>query len=507
MSNPDTTFFLSIDNIKYEYFNKKKYIYDDNQLHVTINISINGKQIGNGEISLFYNHNNYDNDSLKNYITCHNVKENDKNKILYISWMKNINGKNTGIYLFKLICHIAKQKNKNLIILEPTGSEGCTVNNDSCEYNTNTNNKLNSYNILDMENPYNTIDNTYPLLNCKLNRLYLNYGFTISNKICHPYGPSINQCFMICGIDRLCKIINLYLLMHFKPNTKDSLKILLERKQIENEINLRMGKRISTLFNTSNLNRNTNTKSKKKHNKSKKKLAVSNHNTNNNENISRLFNFNEVNPKVDDKFNINTTTNKRILFKYTNTINNNIQKKLSNVYTTNKNNLSSPRVLSAATIHLTGSVEGNELIEKLKKVDKSKISHLNFDKFAYLGIIRNLNDKNIKNSKKTGTYLNKTTKNTNFPTLDLGKVNPETNNYFIKKGSGALLINEIIKKLKAIGIKTVFLHAANPNLIPYYKKFGFDVFNAQVFMIEPSEYYPAVYYGEQGSGPLMYMNL
>jgi hypothetical protein len=527
MSNPDLTFFLLIDNIKYEYFNKKRYIYDNNQLHANINISMNGKQIGNGEIILLYNHNYDENDSIQNYINCYNVPENDKNKILYISWMKNFTGTYTGIYLFKLICHIAKLKHKPLIILVPTESEGCSIKNDSCEYNINTNNKLNSYNIFDIENPYNTIDNTRPLLNCKLNRLYLNYGFTIPNKICHPYDPSMNQCFMICGIDRLYKIINLYLLMHFKPNTTDSLEILIKRKQIENKINLRRGKRISTLFNTPLIiSKKKNSYKKKTYNKSiqslksiKKKSSY--HISNNNENISRLFNSNEVNNevkvndkvKVSDKFNINNN-NSIITFKYKNTINNDIQKQLLKVYTNKKNNLSLPRQFSFARIELNGFSETDSLIKKLQSVKNINKYNFNFSKFAYLPILKNKNDKqdknniNITKSQNTGTYFTKTNKNTIFPSLNLGPVNPEKQTYFLKKGSGSILLNEIIRYLKNKDIKTLFLHATTPDLVPYYEKNGFHVFNEDVLMFEPlDEYDSPIYYGDQNSGPLMYMNL
>ena len=147
----------------------------------------------------------------------------------------------------------------------------------------------------------------------------------------------------------------------------------------------------------------------------------------------------------------------------------------------------------------------DDLISKLKS--KIPDNHYNFDyiNIAYLAIIKNSTDKDIPTSRSEGSFVSENNKQITFNQLDLGKKNPETNLYYLKKGSGSILLQEVINDLKIKGIKTIILQAAKPDLVPYYEKHNFIVIQEQIplFVFDDS----VVYYGDQSSGPLMYRNL
>ena len=202
----------------------------------------------------------------------------------------------------------------------------------------------------------------------------------------------------------------------------------------------------------------------------------------------------------------NKTVANQISYRYKNTIDDNFKDILLNMYpnSNNKIKLSLPRILSQAMIQLKDNQEVKSLIEKLKTKIPTNEFKFDYNNFAYLPILKNLDDISIEISKQDGTFIN----NKNIP-LDkkgkFGKPNPETKKYYLKKGSGSILLQKIITKLKQYGIKTLFLHAANPQLVTFYEKQGFKILYKSIPMLEMDDY--IVYYGEGGSGPLMYMNL
>jgi hypothetical protein len=58
--------------------------------------------------------------------------------------------------------------------------------------------------------------------------------------------------------------------------------------------------------------------------------------------------------------------------------------------------------------------------------------------------------------------------------------NPETGHYFLKRGTGELLLHGLLDDLKEEKYNTVVLQASSDNLIKYYKKFGFQLFPEKV---------------------------
>ena len=218
---------------------------------------------------------------------------------------------------------------------------------------------------------------------------------------------------------------------------------------------------------------------------------------------------NENNSNSKSEFIINNATEHQLGYKYKNTINNNRRKTLSREYS-NQNNiqkLSQPRALTMANVQFPGHDDVKALVTTLKTQDDKFQSKYNFDyeNFAYLAIIKNIDNKNISTSKNEGTYLSESVKDSVFKDNNFGKIHPESKKYFLKKGSGFVLLNKIIEDLKSRGIKTIILHSANMPLVSYYERFGFKEITEKIKMFEYEG--DITYYGDGNSGPLMYMNL
>ena len=256
MDKNNLTELITIENIKYSYFNNKKYTNNYKKFDATLSISIDDKIIGDGALTLKYDKD--DDDNIKEYIQCYGNKINSRD-ILYIS---GIFGRNIGNYLLQLVCHFAKLHNKTLIILVSNAGEGCKSEKNSCEMDSEYE-LLNNFNTFNKYNPFDTNNKEMPKLFCKLNRLYLNYGFfIIPKKECDFF--EYKKCYMYCGTDRLSYIVDNYIKSNIKVNTTNSLKKLSKWiNSEEDESELKIGNNISKLFNKNINNRNSKLLSKK----------------------------------------------------------------------------------------------------------------------------------------------------------------------------------------------------------------------------------------------------
>jgi hypothetical protein len=136
-------------------------------------------------------------------------------KVAYVSWF---GGKGIGLYIYKLIAYICKDKNRSIIIGTSAWSDDCESSVDTCELKIKYNKTMD---IFDPNNPYSTIDEKTPSINCKLNRLYLNYGYYFSDIKC--MGPTDKYCTWWGYVDRIDYIVDSYLKHNMRANTSDSL--------------------------------------------------------------------------------------------------------------------------------------------------------------------------------------------------------------------------------------------------------------------------------------------
>lgn len=99
----------------------------------------------------------------------------------------------------------------------------------------------------------------------------------------------------------------------------------------------------------------------------------------------------------------------------------------------------------------------------------------------YLSMIRNKFDGSFKNNPNTSSSLTESEKREIFGNSNIGPKNPETEKYFLKKGTGNILIPFYIEDARKRGIKTILLEAVNNKLVEYYSKFGFKIVRGAVY--------------------------
>jgi len=227
-----------IDNILFS-IPVESFEYDTNKFKAShIKVFVDGNEQQNtGEISLYFKdvddhyqigyfvglcppniHGFVDNDGVPDI---DKIDEN-MNKIAYISWL---GGKGIGMYLYKLIFMICKEQKKSILIGTSAHSEGCMNIEDACEREVMY--KSDNLDSFVVDNPYNTKDGKNPVITCKLNRLYLNYGYYFSHNPCVYYNT--NFCIRWGYTNRLAKILNNYLQYNMKVNTKNSLLQLADK--------------------------------------------------------------------------------------------------------------------------------------------------------------------------------------------------------------------------------------------------------------------------------------
>ncbi len=159
-----------------------------------------------------------------------------------------------------------------------------------------------------------------------------------------------------------------------------------------------------------------------------------------------------------------------------NTVNANIRKALKEKIQNNE--LNNERMLS----YVYATFEGHDTFNKdIKDIQHSgvKNSWLLIGNICFITYLTNIWDKNIVSNPKKGTILRNYQKNKYLKNINLRK-NPETGHYFLKRGTGELLLHGLLDDLKEEKYNTVVLQASSDNLIKYYKKFGFQLFPEKV---------------------------
>ena len=86
-------------------------------------------------------------------------------------------------------------------------------------------------------------------------------------------------------------------------------------------------------------------------------------------------------------------------------------------------------------------------------------------------MIRNKFDGSFKSNPNTSSSLTESEKKEVFGNSNIGPKNPETEKFFLKKGTGNVLIPFYIEDARKRGIKTILLEAVNNKLVEYYSKF------------------------------------
>lgn len=99
----------------------------------------------------------------------------------------------------------------------------------------------------------------------------------------------------------------------------------------------------------------------------------------------------------------------------------------------------------------------------------------------YLSMIRNKFDGSFKSNPNTSSSLTESEKKEVFGNSNIGPKNPETEKYFLKKGTGNVLIPFYIEDARKRGIKTILLQAVNNKLVEYYSKFGFKSVKGAIY--------------------------
>ena len=137
-------------------------------------------------------------------------------KVAYVSW---IGGRGIGLYIYKLIAKLCKDKNRSIIIGTSAWSEGCESKENTCESKIEYTEPMDTF---DHDNPYSTSDGKMPVIKCKLNRLYLNYGYYFSEHECKDPADQM-YCTRWGYIKRIEYIVDLYLKHEMQANTSCSL--------------------------------------------------------------------------------------------------------------------------------------------------------------------------------------------------------------------------------------------------------------------------------------------
>lgn len=105
---------------------------------------------------------------------------------------------------------------------------------------------------------------------------------------------------------------------------------------------------------------------------------------------------------------------------------------------------------------------------------------------CYIMYIANIWKSDIISNPKHGTFLREYQKNI-LKNIKL-KRNPETKFYFLKSGSGGILLQNILEDLKEEGYNTIILQATSDNLVKYYQRFGFILFPEKIYYHEGTTY-------------------
>ncbi len=211
--------------------------------------------------------------------------------------------------------------------------------------------------------------------------------------------------------------------------------------------------------------------------------------------------------------------NRRNKYTYTyhNKINDRTINAIKNTNRIRKNNLRQERVMSMMTLHINNDFDLQSILDNIKKNlnNEAKIhDSIVTNTVGYIGTIRNIGETNIITNSLTGTIILPKNKNRVFGNFNLGNVNPQTETYFLKRGTGAALLRHVIDDLRRnSNITTLILHANHPNLEKFYERFGFEVFPEPVIMLELDGLF--YYYGydtdgktlSKQSGRMMYLHL
>jgi len=183
-----------------------------------------------------------------------------------------------------------------------------------------------------------------------------------------------------------------------------------------------------------------------------------------------------------------------------------IKKSFRNKFTRkNNNNINKPRSLAFASVSLPDSIHTVDIVSKIE-ADPINKEIIKDKSLAYLNILTNKWEKNLKNSANKGTVVSNSTKKNSFnENVNLGKVHTEKKLYFLRPGIGTKLLIHIIDDMRTKGIQCLILDPANKLLEKYYENFGFKPFPQKVVMFKTED--STFYFGSDKSGELMYLLL
>lgn len=145
-----------------------------------------------------------------------------------------------------------------------------------------------------------------------------------------------------------------------------------------------------------------------------------------------------------------------------------LKSKLKNRASTILNHANNPRNLSSLEMSKETSAETKEMLSHARVV-KPDLQ----EPAVQIAVLHNKFEYNIISNLKHGTYIKATNKNKHFKNIGPLIQYANRNMYFLRRGSGAKLLQYVIDEQKERGIKTILVYPTNKQLEIYYSKFGF----------------------------------